>query len=101
MWNVDFILGAVLGAALVGLVSFFLRVEHTEAPVRSTLGETSTWNVVSEVATADTVASSNTVLSIAPTLVSVPRRGRKPSAKKTPKKPSAKDKKAKPVKSRR
>lgn len=88
MWNADFIFGVAAGAVLIGLVGFFLRVEqHAKADVASTLGEASTWNVVTQ---ATSPASSNTVLSIAPTLISVPRRGRKPAVKKTPKTPSVK-----------
>jgi hypothetical protein len=75
MINVDFLFGVVTGAALAGLIGFFLRVkQQAESDVDSMLGETSTWDVVTnDVSKIDPAPSSNTVLTIVPTLVSVPR----------------------------
>lgn len=104
MWNVDFIFGLSVGAITVGLLVYLWQsVYSSTAEASDTNGQitdavTAAFPITSQITETVVIpASRSTTLTIAPTLVSTPRRGRKPSAKtvqpatkKTAKKPTSK-----------
>jgi hypothetical protein len=82
MFNWDFILGLGTGAATVSL-AVWLYKQSTGSSESGQITESVTATVDPQITDAVTgvFSTSDATLTIAPTLVSVPRRGRKPSVK--------------------
>ena len=99
MFNWDFLLGLCAGAATCGLAVWFYNDSKAASGSGQITDSVTAAPVESQITEAVTTASSTT-LTIAPTVVSVPRRGRKPSAKTVAKK-SAKKTTAKRTTARR
>ena len=89
MLNWDFLLGLCAGAATCGLAVWFYNDSKAASGSGQITDSVTATPVESQITEAVTTASSTT-LTIAPTVVSVPRRGRKPSAKTVAKKPAKK-----------
>ena len=89
MFNWDFLLGLCAGAATCGLAVWFYNDSKAASGSGQITDSVTAAPVESQITEAVTTASSTT-LTIAPTVVSVPRRGRKPSAKTAAKKPGKK-----------
>jgi len=92
MLNWDFLLGLCAGAATCGLAVWFYsdsKASKASSENGQITDSVTAAPVESQITKAVTTASSTT-LTIAPTVVSVPRRGRKPSAKTAAKKPAKK-----------
>jgi len=89
MLNWDFLLGLCAGAATCGLAVWFYSDSKASSGSVQITDSVTAAPVESQITAAVTSASSTT-LTIAPTVVSVPRRGRKPSAKTAAKKPAKK-----------
>jgi hypothetical protein len=89
MFNWDFLLGLCAGAATCGLAVWFYNDSKAASGSGQITDSVTAAPVESQITEAVTTASSTT-LTIAPTVVSAPRRGRKPSAKTAAKKPAKK-----------
>ena len=89
MFNWDFLLGLCAGAATCGLAVWFYNDSKAASGSGQITDSVTAAPMESQITEAVTTASSTT-LTIAPTVVSAPRRGRKPSAKTAAKKPAKK-----------
>lgn len=89
MLNWDFVFGLCAGAATCGLAVWFYNDSKASSGSGQITDSVTAAPMESQITEAVTSASSTT-LTIAPTVVSVPRRGRKPSTKTVAKKPAKK-----------